>query len=330
MSNGTTQIVTTQATWQSSAAGVATSSTTGFITAVAAGEADIRATYQNVTGTAHISVTAPPPAAFSVCGTVQEEGGTTPIAGATVIVKDTALSTSSDSNGKYCISLAGSGRIVLRATRSGYDLAEVDLTVNGSVTVDIPMRNSSSPSPTPAPPTPPPSPNPGLACGVERWFVKTLADADASRVNPSSVTPMSISELNALPSHCEAGPDRRVFAEEFRVFEVVGRVTYVAHEDDRDYHIALEDPSRPGTSVVTELADTVCMGASMSPHLATLRSVEGMFASVLSGRSPSTLVGTILRVRGVGFYDFNHGQRGRSTNCIELHPITGIERISGS
>lgn len=110
------------------------------------------------------------------------------------------------------------------------------------------------------------------------------------------------------------------------MFEVTGRVTYIAHEDDRDYHMALEDPNAPGSTVVTEMADTLCSGALMSPHFATLRSVEGMFASLLGGRSPSTLVGTIVRIRGVGFYDFNHGQRGRSVNCIELHPIVLISR----
>jgi hypothetical protein len=110
------------------------------------------------------------------------------------------------------------------------------------------------------------------------------------------------------------------------VFEVVGNVTYIAHEDDRDYHIALEDPNSTGSSVVTEMADTLCAGASISPHLATLRSVEGMFASLLNGRSPSTLVGTTVRIQGVGFYDFNHNQRGRSGNCIELHPIISISR----
>ncbi len=178
----------------------------------------------------------------------------------------------------------------------------------------------------PTAPTPPPSPSLGLACGVERWFVKTLADSDAARIAPEVATPISIRDLNALPSHCEAGPDRRIYAEEFRVFEIVGRVSYVAHEDDRDYHIAVEDPNAPGFTVVTELADTVCSGAAMSPHLATLRSVEGMFATVLGGRSASSLVGSTVKIRGVGFYDFDHGQRGRSRNCIELHPILSISR----
>jgi hypothetical protein len=67
--------------------------------------------------------------------------------------------------------------------------------------------------------------------------------------------------LNGNLSHCDGGPDRRVYAEEFRVFEVLGRVTYIRHEDDRDYHMALKDPDAPGSSVVTELADTLCSGA---------------------------------------------------------------------
>jgi hypothetical protein len=82
----------------------------------------------------------------------------------------------------------------------------------------------------------------------------------------------------------------------------------------------------PGSTVVSELADTLCQGAWMSPHLATLRSVERMFAGILGGRSPSTLVGSVVRIQGVGCYDFNHNQRGRSINCIELHPIVSISR----
>jgi hypothetical protein len=180
---------------------------------------------------------------------------------------------------------------------------------------------------TPTTPAPtPPTPNPGLSCGVERWFVKTLADQDAGTVSLSAVTPISIHDLNALPSHCEGGPDRRTYPEEFRVFEIFGRVIFVAHEDDRDYHVVLEDPDDSNSSVVTELADTLCSGAVMSPHLATLRSVEGMFAVVLNGASPTSLVGSMVRIQGVGFYDFDHRQRGRSKNCIELHPIVFISR----
>jgi len=170
----------------------------------------------------------------------------------------------------------------------------------------------------------------GLACGIERWFVKTLADGNARQVNLSEVTRMSIRDLNALPAHCSGLPDRREFAAEYRTFEAVGRVTYVAYQDDRDYHIVLEDPSAPGYTIITELADTACQGAVMSPHLETLLTANASFKMLTGSRSPATLAGSTLRVRGVGFYDFNHGQRGRSMNCLELHPITGIEQIPRS
>ena len=180
---------------------------------------------------------------------------------------------------------------------------------NQGVTVD----RTAIPVPVPGPPIPPlppsPSPPPGLACGTERWFVKTLADADAPKVNLGAVTPISIRDLNGFATHCSGLPESRTFAEEYKVFEAVGRITYVAHEDDRDYHVAIEDPNAPGYTVVTELADVRdCSRASRTD------------------RAPSALVGTTVRVRGVGFYDFAHGQRGRSRNCIELHPILSIAR----
>ena len=49
-STGATSDVTQQAVWQSSAAGVATVSPTGLVTAVSVGDAEISATYQNVRG----------------------------------------------------------------------------------------------------------------------------------------------------------------------------------------------------------------------------------------------------------------------------------------
>ena len=51
MSTGSTSDVTQQATWQSSAPGVATVSSTGVVTAVAEGDVEIGATYQTVRGT---------------------------------------------------------------------------------------------------------------------------------------------------------------------------------------------------------------------------------------------------------------------------------------
>jgi len=199
---------------------------------------------------------------------------------------------------------------------------------NGNQGVTVQRAVTPVPVPDPAPPPlpPAPSPPPGLACGTERWFVKTLADADAEKVNLGAVTPISIKDLNGFTTHCSGLPDSRAFAEEYKVFEIVGRITYVAHEDDRDFHVAIEDPSAPGFTVVTELADTLCAGAVISPHYSALSAGEAMWRILLNNRAPSAMVGTTVRVRGVGFYDFAHGQRGRSKNCIELHPVVSITK----
>jgi hypothetical protein len=55
-STGTTSDVTQQATWQSSAPGVATVSATGLVTAVAEGQVEISATFQSVRGTLGVGV----------------------------------------------------------------------------------------------------------------------------------------------------------------------------------------------------------------------------------------------------------------------------------
>src|SRR5438067_13477103 len=54
MSDNTTQDVTTQATWRSSDSTVVTVSATGVVSALAAGDADVTATYSNVTGVMHV------------------------------------------------------------------------------------------------------------------------------------------------------------------------------------------------------------------------------------------------------------------------------------
>lgn len=170
-------------------------------------------------------------------------------------------------------------------------------------------------------------PNTGLACGVERWAVKTLSDAAASSVDVGRVQATTIKALNELPTHCSGLPTTRAFQEEFVVYEVVGRIIYVKDEDDRDYHVAVGDPSDSSYTIVTEVADTACNGAISSPHREAMGSARASFLNALAGRSPSALVGTTVRIRGVGFYDFNHAQIGRSRNCMELHPLISYERV---
>jgi len=178
-----------------------------------------------------------------------------------------------------------------------------------------------------SPPSPQLSPTPApLTCGVERWPVKTLSDADALRVNFAPLS-SSVAILSNLPEHCGGGPDNaRAYAEELQVFEVVGRIIVARAEDDRDFHVAIADPIDPGATMVTEVADPGCSGATASPFAPHLQAARFSFDAFRAGRNLTSLSGELVRVRGVGFYDFNHGQTGRSRSCIELHPILAIER----
>src|SRR5262249_37366169 len=56
MSDGATQAVTSSATWSSSNAAIAAVSSAGVVSGIAAGDADIRATYQNFTGAKSITI----------------------------------------------------------------------------------------------------------------------------------------------------------------------------------------------------------------------------------------------------------------------------------
>jgi hypothetical protein len=91
-------------------------------------------------------------------------------------------------------------------------------------------------------------------------------------------------------------------------------VIYVAHEDDRDHHLALENRDGSGSTVVTDLRIPLCerldVTASRNPPIDR----DHVFNRA-EWPIPPSLVGSVIRVR-VGFYDVNHGQRGRSA---ELH-----------
>ena len=172
-----------------------------------------------------------------------------------------------------------------------------------------------------------PPPIAGLSCGVKRWSVKTLSDPNAAQVDMNQVHATTIRALNMLPVQCSDLPDGRTYAPEFQTYEVTGRIVVAKSEDDRDYHVALADLDDPTATIVTELADVACSGAATSMFRTVLANARAQFESLRTGRSLAAMAGVVVRVRGVGFYDFAHGQTGRSLSCMELHPLTSVEAV---
>jgi hypothetical protein len=167
-------------------------------------------------------------------------------------------------------------------------------------------------------------------CGTDRWAVKTLSDSFAEHVDLADVTPTTVAALNALPSKGWTHPERRHPPEETTVYEVQGIVRHVKGEADRDVHIVLEDPVASGVTMIVEVVDPACSGASDSPHLRALEAARTMMVALLRTgrpRDPKPLLGRLVKVRGVGFYDFDHGQTGRAQSNLELHPVLAIEAL---
>ncbi len=147
-------------------------------------------------------------------------------------------------------------------------------------------------------------------------------DADAARIALAPV-PTSIRVLNEFPAHCDGGPSSsRPYPEELRVYEVTGRILLVRLEDDSDYHVVLADPDS-GDTIVTEVAHPDCAGP-FSPGTVLLQEARVQFEMFRAGRPLPSLAGQLLTATGVGFYDFDHRQTGRSRNCLELHPVLSI------
>src|SRR3954466_10622722 len=80
LSDGSTQNVTTGATWASSNQSVASVTSTGIVNAQAPGDVDIAATYNGVSGNAHLTLVRPPALVAVISGTVTDafSGGVLP------------------------------------------------------------------------------------------------------------------------------------------------------------------------------------------------------------------------------------------------------------
>jgi hypothetical protein len=170
-------------------------------------------------------------------------------------------------------------------------------------------------------------------CALGRPHVKSLRDREADRIQLDTVIPTTVAALNAIRSRCGPTRDHRVREEEFHVYEVVGRITRVKREHDRDIHIVLQDPADLAEHMVVESDDPAFRANVLSPYQDKLAAARHMFEDLQrqsGAQHLSDLRGIVVRVTGVGFFDMSHLQKGRSRSCIELHPILAIESASST
>jgi hypothetical protein len=148
-----------------------------------------------------------------------------------------------------------------------------------------------------------------LACGIERWKIKTLQD------RPRLLRPRlsTVANLVGLPRPDHL-PATRLPAER-HVFSVIAAVTLVRREADQDLHLVLESG-----------ADHMIAESPLVPAC-TVNATRYRRRQIADARNAVRLCSEA-RIVGVQFWDFKHGQTGVAPNAIELHPILGFACLS--
>ncbi len=147
MSDGTTQNVSSQATWQSSNTAVLTVSSTGLATSVTEGDAKLTASYTGVAGSSDVSVRI----RWSVKGRVISAADGAPITGGIGFTLDIAgqqqISAGSSSDGTYSISgLGAPASQAIQVFSTGFVTRSTTLAVSGARTgVDISLISLAAP-----------------------------------------------------------------------------------------------------------------------------------------------------------------------------------------
>jgi hypothetical protein len=150
-----------------------------------------------------------------------------------------------------------------------------------------------------------------LACGIERWKIKTLQDRPRL-LRPRLSTVANLVNLprpNQIPTMTRLPTERRVFS-------VIAAVTLVRAEADQDPHLVLENGS-----------DHMIAEAPLAPSC-TVNATRYRKRQMADAREALRLCSEA-RIVGVAFWDFKHGQTGVAPNAIELHPILGFACLSG-
>ncbi len=161
------------------------------------------------------------------------------------------------------------------------------------------------------------------ACGDERWPVKVLRDQDVGKIALGSTSLATIEDLIALPGHSKkellAMAEHR-YPEELRVYRINGVLLGFKKETDGDFHIVVADPFDQKETMIVEIPDPACGDVDETGLRAQFESRFGkVTAAYKELKKPVAIT-----VRGVGFFDFIHGQTGVAKNGFELHPVLSM------
>jgi Protein of unknown function (DUF3761) len=162
----------------------------------------------------------------------------------------------------------------------------------------------------------------GIHCGTERWLVKTLTDPDTGRIHQDT-TGATVAQLVALQRPAHLSPSARAAPAEVTVYRVEARLVGFFSESGHDYHLVLASLQDPAITMIAEVPDPDCSRVCTSGRAQLYAELRQKLLDRLN--SPQSERQPLVRVTGVGFFDYRHGQRGLAPNGIELHPVLNVE-----
>lgn len=158
-------------------------------------------------------------------------------------------------------------------------------------------------------------------CGVERWSIKTGTDSQAPSINLSTYISTTIYNMRSSTAPSSLPANSRIAPRETNQYQVSGTLTKYVREGDSDYHLVIQDSS--ARTMIIEIPSPNCVGAGspFGPGIANARrQFDARFTATTSFKTTSTPV----TVKGIGFWDYLHGQTGVAPNGIEVHPVLNI------
>ncbi len=181
--------------------------------------------------------------------------------------------------------------------------------------------------------------------GTERWAVKDGTDPQALSIDLTAAQTIDIASLASLHQpHIPNDNTTRVVPDETHLYKVQAHLIKWKHETDSDYHLVLTDdtlsyPDGPsaqptGHSLIGEIPDPNCFGGAngsfgtSSPFSGGITSaraaMDQQFPNADQTGAWNDAGGTLVEITGIGFFDKPHGQTGRASNNLEIHPVLSI------
>jgi hypothetical protein len=157
-------------------------------------------------------------------------------------------------------------------------------------------------------------------CGVERWSIKVGKDSGAFSINQSSYISSTIYNFHQSAKPASLPCCSRLSPRETTQYQLSGTLIKYNKQTDKDYHLVIKDGA--GRTMIIEIADPNCAsGSAFGTGISRARSqFDARFVATSTMKTTSTPV----TVRGIGFWDYIHGQTGVAPNGIEIHPVLNI------